>query len=136
MPAFDTLKATKLLKESGFDETQAEAVVSTVRDAVAENVATKADLAEVCNELKLDHAKLRTELKEDIANVRTEIADVRAELKEDIHNLRTELKEDIAGVRAELKEDIHKLRTDMYRFGAFMIIAIVSLIVTLMKLLP
>ena len=125
MPAFDTLKATKLLKESGFDETQAEAVVSTVRDAVAENVATKADLAEVCNELKLDHAKLRTELKEDIANVRTEIADVRAELKEDIAN-----------VRAELKEDIHKLRTDMYRFGAFMIIAIVSLIVTLMKLLP
>ena len=114
MPAFDTLKATKLLKESGFGEIQAEAVVSTVRDAVAENVATKADLAEVCNELKLDHAKLRTELKEDIANVRTEIADV----------------------RAELKEDIHKLRTDMYRFGAFMIIAIVSLIVTLMKILP
>jgi len=62
MPAFDTLKATKLLKESGFDETQAEAVVSTVRDAVAENVATKADLAEVCNELKLDHAKLRTDM--------------------------------------------------------------------------
>ncbi len=62
MPAFDTLKATKLLKESGFDETQAEAVVATVRDAVAENVATKADLAEVCNELKLDHAKLRTDM--------------------------------------------------------------------------
>ena len=96
MPAFDTLKATKLLKESGFEETQAEAVVATVRDAVAENVATKADLAEVCNELKIDHAKLRTELKEEITNV----------------------------------------RTDMYRFGAFMIIAIVSLIVTLMKILP
>ena len=62
MPAFDTLKATKLLKESGFGETQAEAVVATVRDAVAENVATKADLAEVCNELKLDHAKLRTDM--------------------------------------------------------------------------
>ena len=62
MPAFDTLKATKLLKESGFGEIQAEAVVATVRDAVAENVATKADLAEVCNELKLDHAKLRTDM--------------------------------------------------------------------------
>ena len=114
MPAFDTLKATKLLKESGFGETQAEAVVATVRDAVAENVATKADLAETSNELKIEIAKVRGELKDEIANVRTEIADV----------------------RAELKEDIHKLRTDMYRFGAFMIIAIVSLIVTLMKILP
>ncbi len=136
MPAFDTLKATKLLKESGFGEIQAEAVVSTVRDAVAENVATKADLAEVCNELKLDHAKLRTELKEDIANVRAELKEDIANVRTEIADIRAELKEDIAGVRAELKEDIHKLRTDMYRFGAFMIIAIVSLIVTLMKLLP
>ncbi len=121
MPAFDTLKATKLLKASGFEETQAEAVVATVRDAIAENVATKADVTEASNELKLE-----------IAGVRTEIA-----------NARTELKEDIAGVRAELKDDIEKvskeisdLRTVMYRFGAFMIATTVGLVVTLMKALP
>ncbi len=44
MPVFDTLKAVKSLKAAGFDELQAEAVVSTVGSAVAENLVTKADL--------------------------------------------------------------------------------------------
>lgn len=114
MPAFDTLKATKLLKASGFEETQAEAVVATVRDAIAENVATKADVTEAGNELKLE-----------IAGVRAEIA-----------NARTELKDDIAGVRAELKDDIHKLRTGVYRFILIVALGIVSLNVALIKLLP
>jgi len=42
--AFDTHKAVKALKEAGFDDAQAEAVVGTVGDAVGGNVATKADL--------------------------------------------------------------------------------------------
>ncbi len=42
--AFDTHKAVKALKEAGFDDPQAEAVVATVGDAMGENVATKADL--------------------------------------------------------------------------------------------
>ncbi len=43
--AFDTLKAAKTLKEAGFEEAQAEAVVAAVGGAMGENVATKADLA-------------------------------------------------------------------------------------------
>lgn len=70
MPAFDTLKATKLLKASGFEETQAEAVVATVRDAVSDNVATKADMSELRAELKADMGELRAELKADIAELR------------------------------------------------------------------
>ncbi len=62
MPAFDTLKATKLLKASGFEETQAEAVVATVRDAVSDNVATKADMSELRAELKADIAELRASM--------------------------------------------------------------------------
>lgn len=42
--AFDTLKAAKALKEAGFGEAQAEAVVVAVGSAMGENVATKADL--------------------------------------------------------------------------------------------
>ena len=42
--AFDTHKAVKALKDAGFAEAQAEAVVSTVGDAVGGNVATKEDL--------------------------------------------------------------------------------------------
>ena len=44
MLAFDTLKAAKTLKEAGFEEAQAEAVVAAVGGAMGENVATKADL--------------------------------------------------------------------------------------------
>ena len=42
---FNTHKATKALKSSGFDEKQAEAVVETIDKAVNETVATKSDLA-------------------------------------------------------------------------------------------
>ena len=41
--AFDTHAAIKTLREAGFEEAQAEAVVATVGEAMGENVATKAD---------------------------------------------------------------------------------------------
>ena len=46
--AFDTYTAAKRLRDAGFDERQAEAAVSMVRDAAGadrEQLATKADLA-------------------------------------------------------------------------------------------
>ena len=48
---FDTHKAVKALKSSGFDEKQAEVVVETIDTAVNETVATKADLALLAAEL-------------------------------------------------------------------------------------
>ena len=42
---FDTLKAVKALTAAGFDAQQAEAVTDTVRDAMSEGVATRADIA-------------------------------------------------------------------------------------------
>ena len=47
---FDTYAAAKRLRDAGFDERQAEAAVSMVRDAAGadrEQLATKAGLAEV-----------------------------------------------------------------------------------------
>ena len=43
--AFDTLKAAEALREAGIEEAHAKAIASTMRDAVTEGVATKADLA-------------------------------------------------------------------------------------------
>jgi predicted ATP-grasp superfamily ATP-dependent carboligase len=65
--ALDTYKAVKMLKEAGFDEPQAEAVVTTVGNAFDDTVATKTDVAE-----------LRIEIQE----IRTEIQEVRAEIRE------------------------------------------------------
>lgn len=45
--AFDTLKAAKALRDAGFDEAQAEAVVTTVGGAIGEQAATTTDIAEL-----------------------------------------------------------------------------------------
>lgn len=63
--AFDTHKAVKALKGAGFDDTQAEAVVATVGDAIGGDVATKSDLVA---------------LKGEIAGVRADVAEFKAEI--------------------------------------------------------
>lgn len=45
--SFDTLAAARSLEASGMDSAQAAAVTETIRTAVDENAATKADLAEL-----------------------------------------------------------------------------------------
>ena len=62
--AFDTHAAVKALKDAGFEEAQAEAVVTTVGDAITGNVATKADVTD-----------LRVATERDIAELRTAMAD-------------------------------------------------------------
>ena len=42
--AFDTHKAVKALREAGFEDAQAEAVIEQMRVALGENVAAKDDL--------------------------------------------------------------------------------------------
>ena len=56
--AFDTYAAAKTLREAGFDDRQAEAAVTMVRDAMTESVATKADLAAAVANLKADMLKV------------------------------------------------------------------------------
>ena len=71
--AFDTLKAAKALREAGFEEAQAEAVVSTVSSAINENVASKDDLARVEATLENKIEQVRTELKNDIEALRSDM---------------------------------------------------------------
>ena len=56
--AFDTHKAVKTLREAGFEEGQAEAVVATFGNAMSEDMATKTDVAA----LKTDVAALKTDM--------------------------------------------------------------------------
>ena len=58
---FDTYTAAKHLRDAGFDERQAEAAVSMVRDAVSADrgeLATKADLVAAIADLKADMLKV------------------------------------------------------------------------------
>ena len=50
---FDTLSAAQELRKTGFEEQQAEAVVTTISKAMSETVATKADLQLVRSDFDL-----------------------------------------------------------------------------------
>ena len=62
--AFDTHAAVTALREAGFDERQAEGVVATVRDAVVEGVATRADVGRLESQMatKADLAEVKAGL--------------------------------------------------------------------------
>ena len=105
---FDTLEISKRLKGAGFDDAQAEAITSVLREAREADLsrlATKDDLAHVRDEIAL--------VKDDLARVKDELARVKDELKDEIAHLGT-------AVRAEMEI----LRRDItIRFGSMLVVA-------------
>lgn len=152
MLMFDTHKAVKALKQAGFDDNQAEAVVATVGDAIGENVATKDDILAVkadigelrtdfselrtdFSELRTDFSELRTEfsgLRTEFAGLRTEFADFKTEVRTEFGDFKTEVKTEIGGFKA----DIAEFKAEIYRHLWLMGAGIVGLTVTLVKLIP
>ena len=59
---FNALKYIKTLEGVGFPREQAEAQVQLIIDSFQENVATRADLAELKADLKSEMAELKTDL--------------------------------------------------------------------------
>ena len=116
---FNTHKAVKALKNSGFDEKQAESVVETIDKAVNETVATKTDLA-------LLAAKMAT--KDDLKALAT---------KDELKALAT--KEELRALRKTVKTEIANLETRMLRMMLLQTLVLVgtlgTLIVAVVKLL-
>jgi Protein of unknown function (DUF1640) len=101
--AIDTLKVANRLREAGFTEPQAEAVIAVVQDATqGADLATKGDLAESLREFKAEIAALRAEFK-------AEIAALRAEFKAEIVALRAEVRE----VELRLESRIEALKSEI-----------------------
>ena len=96
--AFDTLRAAKQLQQSGFEETQAEAIVSIVSDR-QEELATKSDLKILRQEVKADIESLRQETKAEFKNLRQEVNAEFKNLRQETKNLRQEVKADIESLR-------------------------------------
>ena len=68
--AFDTYTAAKRLRDAGFDESQTEAAVTMVREAVSgdrEQLATKADIKA---ELAALETRLRADLRAELGTIR------------------------------------------------------------------
>ena len=128
---FDTLKAYKSLQEAGFDEAQAEAVIITVGEAFAGNLATKDDIAEVTRVMAT---------KEDIRDMATK-ADIRdMATKADIHDMATKADIRDMATKADIRDmatkaDLHALEVRlMVRLGG-LIIAVAGVTVAAIRLL-
>lgn len=79
--AIDTLKVARGLREAGFNEAQAEALVAAVQaGAEGGDLATRADLGVLRGEI----ATLAAELRAEIAAVKAEIAAVGADIKSEM----------------------------------------------------
>ena len=72
MPAFDTHQAVKALRQAGFDDAKAEAVVDQINGAITENLVIKADLAETERNLATRIDACAT--KEDLAETERKLA--------------------------------------------------------------
>ena len=123
--AFDTHKAVTALKQAGFAEPQAEAVVNTMGEALGGSVATKADLAAVQTKLEADIAAVQTKLEADIVAVQTK-------LEADIAAVQAKLEADIAAVKTDMAEQFAALYKQLWVIA----VGIVGLTVTLVKLIP
>ena len=151
--SFDTLTAARTLEAAGLSGSQAAAVVETVRVAVIEGVATKADVAglraevapeiselraemksefsDVRAEMKSEFSDVRAEMRSEFSDVRAEISDVRAEMKSEFSDVRAE----ISDVRAEMaKLEMRMIRT-IYGVGAALLTGQVATVLVLLRLL-
>jgi len=99
---FDTLAAAQDLRKSGFEDLQAEAIVTTISKAMSETVATKADL-------ELQGSAIRTDLERQGAATRAEIVATRTALEKQIAAIRKDM--ELQG--SKTSGDIEKLEQSM-----------------------
>jgi Protein of unknown function (DUF1640) len=79
--AFDTLAYTQKLRSTGVTPDQAEGHAEALKAALAETVATRADLKDVETTLKADIAAVRTDLQTTEAALKTDSLALRHEIE-------------------------------------------------------
>ncbi len=145
--SFDTYSATKALCEAGFNEIQAVATVSMVRDAMVENVASKTDISELKFEMKSDMSEFKTEMKDEMSDLRSEMSAFKAEMKGEMSAFKSEVKDEMTAFKTEIKGEMTVFKTELkdlenrlnvrlYTVALGAVVANTSLIVGLNKLLP
>jgi len=85
---FDTLTASKRLREAGMDERVAEAVVELVQQTARmpdiSELATKTELAATRGEMNKEFAAVRSEMKTEFAAARSDMALMESRLRADL----------------------------------------------------
>ena len=136
---FNTHKAVKALKSSGFNEKQAESVVETIDKAVNETVATKADLAILGADLKVQDAKIEA-LRETVEGIKENMA-TKTEIEvltKTVEGIQENIDKNMA-TKADLKAqgiEIAKLETRIMRMMWLQLMAMLGMFVTMVVALP
>ncbi len=98
-------------RSAGVSDEQATAAARSI--PIAENMATKADIAQVRTEI----GELRTEMRTEFGSLRTEMRQqngaLRTESQQEISALRTEMQQGIGALRTEMQTEIALVRSDM-----------------------
>ena len=128
---FNTHKAVKALKSSGFDEKQAESVVETIDRAVNETVATKADLEVMASKMATKEELKALATKDDIKDMATksdlEVQGVKIDaLRETVEGIQENIDKNIA-----TKTEIANLETRMMRMMLLQTLVLVGTLGTL-----
>ena len=120
MVAFDTLKASRRLRDAGFAEKQADALVNAFAEDIGANLATKDDLALLRRDMAGGFESLRKDfdiLRSDVTNenmaVRQEIGSVRQEMASEFVAVRQEMASEFTAVRQEMASENAALRQEM-----------------------
>ena len=107
---FDTLGASRQLRDAGMAEGVAEAVV-----AVFQHATSGIDLGELATKMDLNEVRAVMATKADLERLATKTDMERFATKADLDALRTATKADIEALRGEMatKTDLHALRADV-----------------------
>jgi len=135
---FDTHKYIKSLKETGFNEQQAEMLVKSLlesRDFDLSILATREQVAEV----KSDFQKEITITREQVAEVKSDLQKKIAEVKSDLQKEITITREQIAEVKSDLQKEIaatndaiKQSKVDTLKWTLPLIMTAISMIAVLM----
>ncbi len=136
----DTLRMRRRLLEAGFPDQQADALTEEIANIVTGELATKADLRELRNEMADRFGAVQgemTDTRNEVIAVKGEIAGVRVDLQGEIADVRNEIagvKGEIANVRNEiadvrnevgdLKVSIADFKTSFAKWGVGLAVAV------------
>ena len=127
--AIDTLKIAKRLREAGFTDPQAEAVIASVQEAAeGAEFATRGDLDEGRSELKADIAALRSELRETELRLDAKIRETELRLEAKIRETELRLEAKLEAIRSEMLAMRADIRSDMLAMKADMLNRVFGLI--------
>ena len=121
---FDTLSAAQALKKSGFEDRQAQAIVTTISKAMSETLATKADLelqeSAIRKDLELQGAAIRKDMELQGAAIRKDMELQGAAIKKDLEAQGDATRAEIVATRTDLEKQIAATRAEIEKLAQTM----------------